>query len=75
MSMFIPEETNTSAKLDIIKILKNQFGFSLRQTKEYVDSCIGRYNIFPKVITQKDIDTIIEKLKPYDIAISTVRFY
>lgn len=75
MSMFIPEETNTSAKLDIIKILKNQFGFSLRQTKEYVDSCIGRYNIFPKVITQKDIDTIIEKLKPYDIAISTVGFY
>lgn len=75
MSMFIPGETNTSAKLDIIKILKKQFNFSLNQTKEYVDSCIGRYNIFPKVITQKDIDTIIEKLKPYDIAISTVRFY
>lgn len=75
MSMFIPEETNTSAKLDIIKILKKQFNFSLNQTKEYVDSCIGRYNIFPKVITQKDIDTIIEKLKPYDIAISTVGFY
>jgi hypothetical protein len=75
MSIFIPGETNTSAKLDIIKILKKQFNFSLNQTKEYVDSCIGRYNIFPKVITQKDIDTIIEKLKPYDIAISTVRFY
>lgn len=75
MNMFIPEEINTSAKLDIIKILKKQFNFSLNQTKEYVDSCIGRYNIFPKVITQKDIDTIIEKLKPYDIAISTVRFY
>lgn len=75
MSMFIPEETNTSAKLDIIKILKKQFNFSLNQTKEYVDSCIGRYNIFPKVITQKDIDTIIEELKPYDIAISTVGFY
>lgn len=75
MSMFIPEKTSTKAKLDIIKILKKQFNFSLNQTKEYVDSCIGRYNIFPKVITQKDIDTIIEKLKPYDIAISTVRFY
>lgn len=75
MSMFIPEKTTTKAKLDIIKILKKQFNFSLNQTKEYVDSCIGRYNIFPKVITQKDIDTIIEKLKPYDIAISTVRFY
>jgi ribosomal protein L7/L12 len=75
MSMFIPKETSTKAKIEIIKILKEQFNFSLNQTKEYVDSCIGRYNIFPKVITQKDIDTIIEKLKPYDIAISTVGFY
>lgn len=76
MSMFIPEKTNTSAKLDIIKILKKQFNFSLNQTKEYVDSCIGSYNIFPKVITQKDIDTIIEKLKPYDVAISSwILFY
>ena len=75
MSMFIPKEVSGSTKMEIIKILKNQFDLSLRQTKEYVDSCIGRYNIFPKVITQKDIDTIIEKLKPYDIAISTVGFY
>lgn len=75
MSMFVPKEVSGSTKMEIIKILKNQFDLSLRQTKEYVDSCIGRYNIFPKVITQKDIDTIIEKLKPYDIAISTVGFY
>lgn len=75
MSMFIPEKTSTKTKIEIIKILKEQFNFSLNQTKEYVDSCIGRYNIFPEVITQKDIDTIIEKLKPYDIAISTVGFY
>ena len=75
ISIFIPEKTSTDAKIKIIKILQKQFNFSLNQTKEYVDSCIGRYNIFPKVITQKDIDTIIEKLKPYDIAISTVGFY
>lgn len=75
MSMYVPEGVSGSTKIETIKILKNQFDLSLRQTKEYVDSCIGRYNIFPKVITQKDIDTIIEKLKPYDIAISTVGFY
>lgn len=73
--MFIPEKTRNADKIRIIKILTEQFNFSLNQTKEYVDSCIGRYNIFPKVITQKDIDTIIEKLKPYDVAISTVGFY
>lgn len=75
MTMFIPEKTRNADKIRIIRILKEQFNFSLNQTKEYVDSCIGRYNIFPKVITQKDIDTIIEKLKPYDVAISTVGFY
>lgn len=75
MTMFIPEKTRNADKIRIIKILIEQFNLGLSQTKEYVDSCIGRYNIFPKVITQKDIDTIIEKLKPYDIAISTVGFY
>lgn len=75
MSMFIPEKTSTETKIRIIKILKEQFNFSLNQTKEYVDSCIGRYNIFPKVITQKDIDTIIEKLEPYNVIISTAGFY
>lgn len=71
MSMFIPEETNTSAKLDIIKILRKQFNFSLRQAKEYVDSCIGKYNIFPKIVVQEDVDTIAEKLEPYNVTIST----
>nr|UVM98240.1 MAG: ribosomal protein L7/L12 C-terminal domain protein [Bacteriophage sp.] len=70
MSMFIPEETNTSAKLDIIKILKKQFNFSLSQTKEYVDSCIGKYNILPRNVTQAEIDEIIEKLEPYNVTVS-----
>ena len=75
MSMFIPEETNTSAKLDIIKILKNQFGLSLKQTKEYVDSCIGKYNIFPEIVAQEDVNTIAEKLEPYNVIVSTAGFY
>ena len=33
MSMFIPEETNTSAKLDIIKILKNNSTLVLAKLK------------------------------------------
>ena len=71
MSMFIPEETNTSAKLDIIKILKKQFNFSLNQAKEYVDSCVGKFNILHKTITRTEIDEIIEKLEPYNVTIST----
>lgn len=75
MSMFIPEETNIPAKLDIIKILKKQFNFSLNQTKEYVDSCVGKFNILPKAITQTEIDEIAKKLKPYGIIISTTMVY
>ena len=75
MSMFIPEETNTPAKLNIIKILQKQSNFSLRQTKEYVDSCIGKFNILPKTIMQTEVDEITKKLEPYNVIISTAGFY
>ena len=75
MSMFIPEKTNTSAKLDIIKILKKQFNFSLSQTKEYVDSCIGKYSILPNIILQTEVDEVTKKLEPYSVIISTAGFY
>lgn len=75
MSMFIPEETNTSAKLDIIKILKKQFNFSLNQTKEYVDSCIGKYSILPNIILQTEVDEVTKKLEPYNVIVSTAVFY
>ena len=71
MSMFIPEETGIPAKLDIIKILKKQFNFSLRQTKEYVDSCIGKYSILPNIIPQTEVDEVTKKLDPYGISILT----
>lgn len=69
MGMFIPEKTSAKAKIEIIKILKEQFNFSLNQTKEYVDSCIGKFNILPKAITRTEIDEIAKKLKPYGIII------
>ena len=75
MSMFIPKKTNTSAKLDIIKILKKQFNFSLNQTKEYVDSCIGKYSILPTAILQTEVDEVTKKLEPYSVIISTAGFY
>ena len=75
MSMFIPEETNTPAKLDIIKILQKQSNFSLRQIKEYVDSCIGKYSILPNTILQTEVDEVTKKLEPYNVIISTAGFY
>lgn len=75
MSMFIPEETNTPAKLNIIKILKKQFNFGFRQTKEYVDSCIGKYSILPNIILQTEVDEVTKKLGPYGITIYTTGAY
>lgn len=75
MSMFIPEKTSAKAKIEIIKILQKQFNFSLRQIKEYVDSCIEKYNILPRNVTQAEIDEIIKKLEPYNVIVSTAGFY
>lgn len=70
ISIFIPEKTSTETKIKIIKILQKQFNFSLNQTKEYVDSCIGKFNILPKAIMQTEIDEITKKLEPYNVTIS-----
>lgn len=75
ISMFIPEETNIPTKLKIINILIKQFNFSNIQTKEYVNSCIGKYNILPRNVTQAEIDEVIKKLEPYNVIISTAGFY
>lgn len=75
MSMFISEEINIQAKLNIIKILQKQSNLSLRQIKEYVDSCIGKYSILPKTILQTEVDEITKKLEPYNVIISTAGFY
>lgn len=75
MSMFIPEKTSVKAKIEIIKILKEQFNFSLNQTKEYVDSCIGKYSILPNIILQTEVDEVTKKLEPYNVIVSTAVFY
>lgn len=75
MGMFIPEKTSAKAKIEIIKILKGQFNFSLNQTKEYVDSCIGKYSTLPNIILQTEVDEVTKKLEPYNVIVSTAAFY
>lgn len=75
MNMFIPEKTSAKAKIEIIKILKEQFNFSLNQTKEYVDSCIGKYSTLPNIILQTEVDEVTKKLEPYNVIVSTAVFY
>lgn len=75
ISMFIPEKTGTEARIRIIRILIEQFNFSLNQTKEYVDSCIGKFNILPKTIMQTEVDEITKKLEPYNVTISILGFF
>lgn len=70
ISIFIPEKTSIETKIKIIKILQKQFNFGLSQTKEYVDSCVGKFNILPKTIMQTEIDEITKKLEPYNVTIS-----
>lgn len=67
ISIFIPEKTSIETKIKIIKVLQKQFNFSLNQTKEYVDSCIGKYNILPRNVMQAEIDEVTEKLEPYGV--------
>lgn len=76
INMFVPKEVSNETKIQIIKILREQFGttsLSLKEAKDYVDSCIGEYNIFPKVVTQEKINELIRKLEPYNVSINTIK--
>lgn len=78
MSMFISSKVSSDTKMRIMEILKDQFSLGIKQTKEYVDSCIGRYNILPKAVKQEEIDKFISKLEPNDsniISVSTTSSY
>ena len=65
MNMYISKEVGNETKIQIIKILK--------EAKDYIDSCIGEYNIFPKVVTQEKINELIRKLEPYNVSINTIK--
>lgn len=76
MNMFVPEEVSSETRMQIIKILKEQFNtisIRLKEAKDYVDSCIGEYNMFPKVITKEEVNEIIKKLKPYNVGINIIK--
>lgn len=78
MSMFISSKVSSDTKMRIMKILKDQFSLGIKQTKEYVDSCIGRYNILPKAVKQEEINKFISRLGPNDnniISVSTTSSY
>lgn len=76
MNMYISKEVGNETKIQIIKILREQFNtisLSLKEAKDYIDSCIGEYNIFPKVVTQEKINELIRKLEPQKYCTYTVR--
>lgn len=75
ISMCFPRATNSIYRLDIIKIVKTLFGLGLKETKDYVDSCIGKYEIFPIDITLESINILKSKLEPYDVDIKIIGNY
>lgn len=74
--MFIPEEVSSETKIRVMRILREQLsivGFSLKEAKDYVNSCIGEYNILPRVVTQKEVNEITKKLEPYNVGINVIK--
>ena len=68
MNMYISKEVGNETKIQFDTI-----SLSLKEAKDYIDSCIGEYNIFPKVVTQEEINELIRKLEPYNVSINTIK--
>lgn len=72
VNMCISESATIDDRFTTIKVIKKLFGFGLKETKDYVDSCIGSYQILPRTITQEEVDILIKELEPYDVSISVI---
>lgn len=72
VNMYIPESAMIDNRFKILKVIKKLFGFGLKEAKDYVDSCIGSYQILPRTITQEEVDVLIKALEPYDVSISVI---
>lgn len=72
VNMYIPESAMMDDRFKILKVIKKLFGFGLKEAKDYVDSCIGSYQILPRTITQEEVDVLIKALEPYDVSISVI---
>lgn len=68
--MYIPEGIVSRTKMEIIKILKEQFGFGLKETKDFVNNCIGTCQILSRTLTYKEIGILTKKLEPYNVQLS-----
>lgn len=72
VNMYIPESATIDDKIKTIQVIKKLFGFGLKEAKDYVDSCIGSYQILPRIITQEEVDILIKELEPYNVSISVI---
>lgn len=72
VNMYIPESAMMDDRFKILKVIKKLFGFGPKEAKDYVDSCIGSYQILPRTITQEEVDVLIKALEPYDVSISVI---
>ena len=72
VNMYIPESAMIDDRFKILKVIKKLFGFGLKEAKDYVDSCIGSYQILPRTITQEEVDVLIKALEPYNVSISVI---
>lgn len=61
MSIFIFKEVSNETKIQIMKILREQFDVTSLSLR------IGEYNILPKVITKEEANIVAKKLEPYSV--------
>ena len=68
--IYIPEEYNIDNKMRAIKIIKERYGLGLKEAKDYIDECIGRYKVIPKTIKFEEAIELRNILSPLGIDVA-----
>lgn len=71
--IYIPEEYDINTKMQAIKIIKRQYGFGLKEAKDYIDSCIGKHSALPRDITLKEAEKLVDILGYFGIDVTIIK--
>lgn len=75
VKIYISEEVTTDGKLEAIRIIKKNYGFGLKEAKDYIDSCIGKHSTLPRDLKLEEARKLVDILGYFGIDVTIIKNY
>ena len=75
VKIYVSEEVTIDSKLEAIRIIKKNYGFGLKEAKDYIDSCIGKHSTLPRDLKLEEARKLVDILGYFGIDVTIIKNY